>query len=95
MEKTKKQTKKKIELLLNIACANLINSKLEKIEKFTGTIKECIDFMNQNYSKRYIELKLKDCIVFNLAYKNEEELMNLDNWFSLKSLINANILEVE
>lgn len=87
--------KNKKEIIFNAAIANKNNKELENITCINGNKKQIIEFLNNEYKKRYLKNRFIDNIVFNLAYSNENELLDINNWCSINELVNGNIFILE
>lgn len=81
----------KKEILLKLACANKKDNNIENIKECCGNVKDCVEFVNNEFSKRYLKSQGKEIIVFNISYSNEEELLDFDNWLTLEELIEGGI----
>lgn len=84
-------TKKNIEL--NIIIGEIDNDKIINQKSLTGKINLIIDFINKEFSQRYLKLKDENKIVFNINPENEDDLKN--NWLTLQELVDGGIFTSE
>lgn len=77
-----------------IAIANRENNKLYNVSYFSGTKKECINFINDNYYKYYINAMMDDKkVVVNLAY-TLDSINHLEEWFTKKELLKERVFKL-
>lgn len=82
-----KDTQTTSEPVYCVGIATLIDGQLSDVQHFEGFKKDIVEQLNQNIVKRYIDNFLKAKIVINLCYDvNNEDLKNLDYWFTLDEL---------
>ena len=93
-EKKKSKRVKENEIRLSVACGIRYEGIPLFITTYEGLKSDCINFMNKAYSEKYLETGFKGEVIFNIAYANNEELNNPNNWFTLDELKQAGILEV-
>ena len=84
-------TKKNIEL--NIVVGEIDNDKIINQKSFNGKINLIIDFINKEFSQRYLKLKDENKIVFNINPEDDVDLQ--DNWLTLQELVDGGIFTLE
>lgn len=78
---------------LNIVVGEIDNDKIINQKSFNGRIDLVIDFINKEFSQRYLKLKDENKIVFNI---NPEDAVDLqDNWLTLQELVDGGIFTLE
>lgn len=109
--KPKKVKKEKVEIKENIypiGVATLVDNELTNIHYFEGTKNECIEFINNDMFKRYIDETLNAKVVINLAFdidefkkvfaenvSNETKSQykrNIEMWYTLQELENMGVI---
>ena len=77
-----------------IAIANRENNKIYNVNYFNGTKKECINFINDNYYKYFINAMMDDeKVIINLAY-NLDSVNHLDEWMTKKELLKEGVFKL-
>ena len=84
-------TKRNIEL--NIFVGEIDNNKIINQKSFNGKINLIIDFINKEFSQRYLKLKDENKIVFNINPEDDVDLQ--DNWLTLQELVDGGIFTLE
>ena len=84
-------TKKNIEL--NIVVGEIDNDKIINQKSFNGKINLIVDFINKEFSQRYLKLKDENKIVFNINPEDDVDLQ--DNWLTLQELVDGGIFTLE
>ena len=94
----------------SIGIATLIGNELSDIHHLKGTKEECIDFLNEDMFRRYVDESLKAKVVINLAFdedefnaafsenstKEEKEAYkkSIELWYSLDELAEMGAIEL-
>lgn len=103
-----KGTKKKKELSIeniktySVGVATVVDNELTNIHSFTGSKEDCINFINDDMFKRYVDDSFDSKIVINLAFDENEFKQafsdeatveakqaykkNLEMWYTLREL---------
>ena len=84
-------TRRNIEL--NIFVGEIDNDKIINQKSFNGRIDLVIDFINKEFSQRYLKLKDENKIVFNINPEDDVDLQ--DNWLTLQELVDGGIFTLE
>lgn len=109
--KPKKAKKEKVEIketIYPIAVATLVDNELTNIRYFEGTKNECIEFINNDMFKRYVDETLNAKVVINLAFDIDEfkkvfaenvsnetkdkYKRNIEMWYTLQELENMGVI---
>ena len=85
----------KKEILLKLACGNKKDNFIDDIKECCGNIKDCVEFVNNEFSKRFLKSQRKEIVVFNVSYSNKDELLDFNNWLTLEELIEGEIFVEE
>ena len=82
---------------INVAVGIKKENNIIDISKFsTNKKKELIDKLNYYYSIKYVKaIKVEGEPIINLLYNSEEELNDINNWFTLKELEDGNIITIK
>lgn len=99
-----------IKKTFSIGIATLIGNELSDIHHLKGTKEECIDFLNEDMFRRYVDESLKAKVVINLAFdedefnaafsenstKEEKEAYkkSIELWYSLDELAEMGAIEL-
>lgn len=78
---------------LNIFVGEIDNNKIINQKSFNGRIDLVIDFINKEFSQRYLKLKDENKIVFNINPEDDVDLQ--DNWLTLQELVDGGIFTLE
>ena len=78
---------------LNIFVGEIDNNKIINQKSFNGKINLIIDFINKEFSQRYLKLKDENKIVFNINPEDDVDLQ--DNWLTLQELVHGGIFTLE
>lgn len=78
---------------LNIFVGEIDNNKIINQKSFNGKINLIIDFINKEFSQRYLKLKDENKIVFNINPEDDVDLQ--DNWLTLQELVDGGIFTLE
>lgn len=78
---------------LNIVVGEIDNDKIINQKSFNGRIDLVIDFINKEFSQRYLKLKDENKIVFNINPEDDVDLQ--DNWLTLQELVDGGIFTLE
>ena len=78
---------------LNIFVGEIDNNKIINQKSFNGRIDLGIDFINKEFSQRYLKLKDESKIVFNINPEDDVDLQ--DNWLTLQELVDGGIFTLE
>ena len=75
------------------ACGIKRNSVVTDIEKFEGTKKDMIVFVNKIFAKMQIKSMFKANVVFCVNYKYDDDLNDANNWFTMYELCNKGVFK--
>ena len=75
------------------ACGIKRNSVVTDIEKFEGTQKDMIAFVNKIFAKIQIKSMFKANVVFCVNYKYDDDLNDANNWFTMHELCNKGVFK--
>lgn len=78
---------------LTVIVGEIKDDKIVNQKSFTGIHNKIVDFMNEEYSKRFLRLKNDKLIVFNINPETQEDLE--ENWFTLQQLVRSGLIELE
>lgn len=92
-EKTEKKEKPaKQVLLIPVACGiKEDDGSVAEINKFTGTNKEVVSFLNSVGGELQVKFFQKKTVIYNIGYQNDEELNDPTNWFTFDELVAAGV----
>lgn len=80
--------------IYTIAMANKENNKIYNVSYFKGNKKECINFINDNYYKYFINAMMDDKkVVINLDY-SLDSINHLDEWMTKKELLKKGVFKL-
>lgn len=75
------------------ACGIKRNSVVTDIEKFEGTQKDMVAFVNKIFAKIQIKSMFKANVVFCVNYKYDDDLNDANNWFTMHELCNKGVFK--
>lgn len=79
------------EMIYKCACGIKKDNEVVDIEKFEGTKKDMICFVNRLFQKNQIRSMFKAVVVFCINYKFDSDLNDINNWFTLNELYDKGV----
>jgi len=93
LTKKPKAKSSKEELTLNVAGAvRNDDGSFDNITRFSGKKSELIAFINRYQAEQLLRSTFTATVVFNLVADTDDMLNDVDNWFTLKELSDAEII---
>lgn len=88
----KKEKTSKAPVMIPVACAVRNDAGVvSEVQTFTGVLKEAVSFLNEKAGMLQVKFFEKQTVVYNIAYQNEDELQDLNNWFTFDELVEAGV----